>query len=98
MSADTGVGPAIASPSQLCSGNCADLPQAPSSNIRPIAVSAPLFAPAIPASTPAKLTEPKVTNMSMIALVQPRRAVMDDQQPRDNDRSHSVTRDPLIAG
>ena len=39
ISAETGVGPAIASPSQLCSGNCADLPQAPSSRNRPIAVS-----------------------------------------------------------
>src|SRR5450631_1762685 len=72
ISADTGVGPAIASPSQLCSGNCADLPQAPSSNIRPIAVSAPWLAPGIPTATPAKLTEPKVTNMSMIATVTPK--------------------------
>jgi hypothetical protein len=44
ISAETGVGPAIASPSQLCSGNCADLPQAASSSSRPIAVSAPSFA------------------------------------------------------
>ena len=29
MSADTGVGPSIASGSQTCSGNCADLPTAP---------------------------------------------------------------------
>ena len=29
MSADTGVGPSIASGSQMCSGNCADLPTAP---------------------------------------------------------------------
>src|SRR5450631_2799825 len=72
MSAETGVGPAMASPSQLCRGNCADLPQAPSSSIRPMAVSAPLLAPGIPAATPAKLTEPKVTNMIMIATVTPK--------------------------
>ena len=29
MSADTGVGPSIASGSQTCSGSCADLPTAP---------------------------------------------------------------------
>ena len=29
ISADTGVGPSIASGSQMCSGNCADLPTAP---------------------------------------------------------------------
>src|SRR4026207_694362 len=29
ISADTGVGPAIASGSQTCNGSCADLPQAP---------------------------------------------------------------------
>ena len=39
--ADTGVGPAIASPSQACSGNCADLPQAASSKNRPMAVAQP---------------------------------------------------------
>src|SRR5665648_201616 len=72
ISADTGVGPAIASPSQLCSGNCADLLQAPSSNSRPIAVSVPLLAPATPASTPAKLTVPNVANMSMIATDMPK--------------------------
>jgi hypothetical protein len=29
ISAETGVGPSIASGSQMCSGNCADLPTAP---------------------------------------------------------------------
>ena len=38
ISAETGVGPSIASSSQVCSGNCADFPQAASSNSRPIAV------------------------------------------------------------
>ena len=32
ISADTGVGPAIASGSQVCSGNCADLPATPASS------------------------------------------------------------------
>jgi len=41
MSADTGVGPAIASPSQACSGNCADLPHAASSRHSPMAVAVP---------------------------------------------------------
>nr|GFD58681.1 hypothetical protein [Tanacetum cinerariifolium] len=33
ISAETGVGPAIASASQVCSGSCADLPTAPPSSI-----------------------------------------------------------------
>ena len=37
--ADTGVGPAIASPNQDCNGNCADFPQAASNSIKPIAVN-----------------------------------------------------------
>ena len=51
MSADTGVGPAIASPSQDCSGNCADLPQAPTRSSSPSAVSTPWFAVAAPSFT-----------------------------------------------
>src|SRR5438094_644471 len=38
MSADTGVGPSIASGSHACSGNWPDFPQAPSSRSRPSAV------------------------------------------------------------
>ena len=34
ISADTGVGPAIASGNHVCSGNCADLPTAPPSSSR----------------------------------------------------------------
>ena len=41
MSADTGVGPSMASPSQDCSGTWALLPQAPSSSSSPMAVSVP---------------------------------------------------------
>ena len=73
ISADTGVGPAMASPSQLCSGNCADLPQAPSSSIRPIAVSTPSPAPPSAACwTPAKVTVPNAANMIMIATDRPK--------------------------
>src|SRR6476659_9290471 len=72
ISADTGVGPAMASPSHDCSGNCADLPQAPSSSIRPIAVSAPSDAPEAPAKTLLKSTAPNCTNMIMIATERPK--------------------------
>ena len=41
ISAETGVGPSIASSSQDCSGSWADLPHAPSSSSSPIAVSTP---------------------------------------------------------
>ena len=41
MSAETGVGPSIASGSQVCSGNWPDLPHAPSSSSRPMAVAVP---------------------------------------------------------
>ena len=72
MSAETGVGPAIASPSQDWSGNCADLPQAPSRSIRPIAVSAPSLAPPTLEKTPAKLTVPNCRNMIMMAMDSPK--------------------------
>ena len=61
ISADTGVGPSIASSSQDCSGTWADLPQAPSSSSRPITVA--VVAPGIaasPAFTSTKAEEPKV--------------------------------------
>src|ERR1700748_3215960 len=51
ISADTGVGPSIASPNQACSGTCADLAHAPSSSKSPIAVSAPWLAAGAPAGT-----------------------------------------------
>ena len=40
MSAETGVGPSMASGSQVCSRNCADLPMAPMKRSRQISVSA----------------------------------------------------------
>ena len=40
ISAETGVGPAIASPNHDCKGNCADFPAAASKSMAPIALSA----------------------------------------------------------
>ena len=72
MSAETGVGPAIASPSQDCSGNCADLPHAASSSMSPIAVSVPSLARAAgSSSTVAKSSAPKCANISPIATSSP---------------------------
>ena len=71
INADTGVGPAIASPSQDCSGNCADLPQAASSSISPSAVSSPSEASSVRGKTPEKDTVPKAANMIMIAMDRP---------------------------
>src|SRR5919199_1193421 len=72
MSADTGVGPAMASPSHDCSGNCADLPHAPSRSMRPMAVSTP--SDALPAfgSTTEYATDPKPANMTMMAIESPK--------------------------
>jgi hypothetical protein len=41
MSAETGVGPSIASGNHVCKGNCPDLPHAASSSISPIAAARP---------------------------------------------------------
>ena len=50
ISAETGVGPSIASGSQTCSGNCADLPTAPANSPSANSVSAAeLIVPAIAA-------------------------------------------------
>src|SRR5690625_4864030 len=51
ISADTGVGPAMASPSQACSGTWADLPQAASSSVSPITVSTPSLVPSTAPNT-----------------------------------------------
>ena len=71
MSAETGVGPSIASPSQDCNGTCADLPQAASNSSRPIAVMVPSPAPGAAAKTGPKFSEPKVANMTIIAIARP---------------------------
>src|SRR5215472_1368148 len=71
ISADTGVGPSIASSSQDCSGSCADLPHAPSSNSSPRAVVTPELELCTCEKTPVKLTEPNCWNISMIASDSP---------------------------
>ena len=43
ISAETGVGPSIASGSQTCSGNCADLPTAPMNIIPRASCKSPEF-------------------------------------------------------
>ena len=52
MSADTGVGPSMASGSQTCSGNCALLPTAPKKRSSAIAVAVPESSRSAPASAP----------------------------------------------
>lgn len=77
MRAETGVGPSIASPSQDCSGTWADLPQAASSSIRATAVSLPSVAPPTSPGCPSapstgpKAKDPKVVNISMMAIDRP---------------------------
>ena len=63
ISAETGVGPSIASSSQVCSGNCADLPQAASRSSRPIAVSVACEALAETEEILANDVVPKVANI-----------------------------------
>ncbi len=62
--AETGVGPSIASSSQVCSGNCADLPQAASRSRNPIAVSAACEASPETGEIFANDVVPKVANIS----------------------------------
>ena len=71
--AETGVGPSMASSSQDCSGNCALLPQAPSSSMIPIAVRhAARGAPYARRRTPRRRTSSRTsTNISMIAIDSP---------------------------
>ena len=49
----TGVGPSIASGSQVCSGSCADLPMAPTNSSRHSKVMVPTCIPAKPMVDPA---------------------------------------------
>ena len=73
INAETGVGPAIASPSQACNGNCADLPTAASKIAAPMAFSAVELAEplSIPFATPSKVTEPNCTNAIITARERP---------------------------
>src|ERR1700755_514509 len=51
ISAETGVGPSIASGNQVCSGNWPDLPHAPRISIRQIAVATPVVIALLAANT-----------------------------------------------
>src|SRR3954453_12804704 len=74
ISAETGVGPSIASRSHDCSGACALFPQAPSSRRSAIAVKVPVLAEWLCAApkTAANENVPNVANISMIANDRPR--------------------------
>ncbi len=57
ISAETGVGPAMASGSQVCSGNCADLPATPARSSSPISVGW---------SSPPAATAPRILGISKV--------------------------------
>src|SRR5262244_1940406 len=71
ISADTGVGPSIASSSQDCSGTWADFPHAPSRSSSPSAVATPLPAEPTVLNTPVNDTVPNSENIRKIARVRP---------------------------
>ena len=71
INAETGVGPAIASPSQDCNGNCADFPAAARRSIRPIATIAACEADSACSSIPLNVTVPKTAKAIMIASESP---------------------------
>ena len=70
--ADTGVGPAIASPSHACNGNCADLPAAAINNMMPIAVKVVVDVCGAASLMPANETVPIDANAIMIARERPK--------------------------
>src|SRR3954451_1316363 len=65
ISADTGVGPSIASSSQDCSGTCADLPQAARSSSIPMMFRVVADACQASCETPEYDTVPNVANISI---------------------------------
>src|SRR3954447_19132801 len=71
ISALTGVGPSMASPSQDCSGTWALLPQAPSSSSRPTAVRTPEVIWGTAVNTVLKVTEPRLANSTINAMAKP---------------------------
>ena len=71
ISADTGVGPSIASSSQDCSGTCADFPHAPSRSSSPSAVATPLPPDFTEPKTPVNDTVPNSANIRKMAKVSP---------------------------
>ncbi len=82
ISADTGVGPSMASGSQVCSRNCADLPMAPMNSSRQISVRASACQPkklmVLPAIAGAwakmvsKSTAPTIMNSAKMPSAKPK--------------------------
>ena len=71
ISAETGVGPSIASGNQACSGNWPDLPHAPSSSSRVIATSDPESTSPIRANTSVYCSVPSSVHRMKIAMASP---------------------------
>ena len=71
MRAETGVGPAMASPSQAWRGNCADFPQAPTRRRTPTAVRTAVEAPEASGRTLSKSTDPKWATIAIMARMRP---------------------------
>ena len=71
ISADTGVGPSMASGSQVWSGSCADFPQAPRKRSRLIAVAVPTARVGALANTSPYSSVPSVVHSSMIPRANP---------------------------
>src|SRR3954453_2541060 len=71
MSADTGVGPSMASGSHACSGNWPDLPHAPRSSSSPIAVTVPPARVPTEPNTPSYDVVPSWLNIRKIARARP---------------------------
>src|SRR3954466_14615722 len=71
ISAETGVGPSMASSSQDCSGTWADFPQAASRNSSPRIVMVVPEARSEAADTPANATVPNVANVSIVPSAMP---------------------------
>src|SRR2546421_6291122 len=69
--AETGVGPSIASGNHAWSGNCPDLPHAPSRSSRPIISTVVEPALPTPEKTVSKLSEPNVETIRNMAMSRP---------------------------
>ncbi|OPZ78267.1 MAG: hypothetical protein BWY79_00818 [Actinobacteria bacterium ADurb.Bin444] len=74
MRALTGVGPSMASGSQTCSGNCADLPMAPMNRSSEMAINTPLptAPPCTASNTPPYVSWPMVSQMSITPNPKPK--------------------------
>src|SRR4029077_15489768 len=71
MRAETGVGPSMASGSQVWSGSCADFPQAPRKRSRLIAVAVPMASVGALANTSPYSSVPSVVQSSMTPRANP---------------------------